>query len=120
MMKHLWLLFAQIVTGLLAVLFILGTFKPQWLDGSPFKNFGDSISTITLKESNIDPSTPNPGSHHDAVKTSMPAVVNIFISKNNSNKKSKSKALPPQHPQIPNPEDFNPNLGSGVIVSPKA
>jgi serine protease DegQ len=47
----------------------------------------------------------------------MPAVVNIFISKNNSNKKPKSKALPPQHPQIPNPEDFNPNLGSGVIVS---
>jgi serine protease DegQ len=117
MMKHLWLLFAQIVTGLLAILFILGTFKPQWLDGSPFKNFGDSISTITLKESNIDPSTPNPGSHHDAVKTSMPAVVNIFISKNNSNKKSKSKSLPPQHPQIPNPEEFNPNLGSGVIVS---
>jgi serine protease DegQ len=114
MMKHLWLLFAQIVTGLLAILFILGTFKPHWLDGSPFKNFGDSISTITLKESSIDPSTPNPGSHHDAVKSSMPAVVNI---KNNSNKKTKSKALPPQHPQIPNPEDFNPNLGSGVIVS---
>ena len=116
-MKHLWLLFAQIVTGLLAILFILSTFKPQWLDGSPFKHFGDSISTITLKESTIDPSTPNPGSHHDAVRSSMPAVVNIFISKNNSNKKPKSKALPPQHPQIPNPEDFNPNLGSGVIVS---
>jgi serine protease DegQ len=117
MMKHLWLLFAQIVTGLLAILFILSTFKPQWLDGSPFKHFGDSISTITLKESTIDPSTPNPGSHHDAVRSSMPAVVNIFISKNNSNKKPKSKTLPPQHPQIPNPEDFNPNLGSGVIVS---
>jgi serine protease DegQ len=117
MMKSLWLFFAQIVTGLLAILFILGTFKPQWLDGSPFKYFGDSISTITLKESSIDPSIPNPGSHHEAVKSSMPAVVNIFISKNNSNKKSSSKALPPQHPQIPNPEDFNPNLGSGVIVS---
>ncbi len=117
MFKHLWLLFAQIVTGLLAILFILGTFKPQWLDGSPFKYFGDSISTITLKESSIDPSTPNPGSHHEAVKSSMPAVVNIFISKNNSNKKPKAKSLPPQHPQIPNPEDFNPNLGSGVIVS---
>jgi len=101
----------------LAILFILGTFKPQWLDGSPFKYFGDSISTITVKESTIDPSTPNPGSHHDAVKSSMPAVVNIFISKNNSNKKSTSKALPPQHPQIPSPDDFNPNLGSGVIVS---
>ncbi len=117
MLKNFWLLFAQIFTALLAILFILGTFKPQWLDGSPFKSFGDSISTITLKESNIDPSTPNPGSYHEAVKRSMPAVVNIFVSKNNSNKKTKSKALPPQHPQIPNPEDFNPNLGSGVIVS---
>ena len=34
MLKHLWLLFAQIVTALLAVLFIVSTFKPQWLDGS--------------------------------------------------------------------------------------
>jgi serine protease DegQ len=117
MLKNLWLLFAQIFTALLAILFILGTFKPQWLDGSPFNGFGDSISTITLKESHIDPSTPNPGSYHEAVKRSMPAVVNIFITKNNSNKKAKSKALPPQHPQLPNSEDFNPNLGSGVIVS---
>jgi S1-C subfamily serine protease len=40
-----------------------------------------------------------------------------MMQSNNSNKKPKSRALPPQHPQIPNPEDFNPNLGSGVIVS---
>ncbi len=136
MLKKFWLLFAQIFTGLLAIVFILATFKPHWLEGSSFSGFvnligfGDSISTVTVKESNIDPSTPNPGSYHEAVKKSMPAVVNIFVSKNDSKKKSRSKSqqpnLPPNHPKLPNSpfggqdpntEDFNPNLGSGVIVT---
>ena len=74
MLKRLWLLFAQIVTLLLAILFILSTFKPNWLDGIGF----NGVSSITINESSIDPSTPNPGSHHEAVKRSMPAVVNIL------------------------------------------
>ena len=127
MVKHLWLLFAQIFTALLAIVFILATFKPQWLEGGPFSSlaglvgFGDSVSTITVKESNIDPSTPNPGSYHEAVKKSMPAVVNIFTSKNGNRNKKKDKSQEPQFrffgEQDPNQDGFNPNLGSGVIVS---
>ncbi len=127
MVKHLWLLFAQIFTALLAIVFILATFKPQWLEGGPFSSlaglvgFGDSVSTITVKESNIDPSTPNPGSFHEAVKKSMPAVVNIFTSKNGNRNKKKDKSQEPQFrffgEQDPNQDGFNPNLGSGVIVS---
>ncbi len=127
MVKHLWLLFAQIFTALLAIVFILATFKPQWLEGGPFSSlaglvgFGDSVSTITVKESNIDPSTPNPGSFHEAVKKSMPAVVNIFTSKNGNRNKKKYKSQEPQFrffgEQDPNQDGFNPNLGSGVIVS---
>ncbi len=127
MVKYLWLLFAQIFTALLAIVFILATFKPQWLEGGPFSSlaglvgFGDSVSTITVKESNIDPSTPNPGSFHEAVKKSMPAVVNIFTSKNGNKNKKKDKSQEPQFrffgEQDPNQDGFNPNLGSGVIVS---
>lgn len=127
MVKHLWLLFAQIFTALLAIVFILATFKPQWLEGGPFSSlaglvgFGESVSTITVKESNIDPSTPNPGSYHEAVKKSMPAVVNIFTSKNGNRSKKKDKSQEPQFrffgEQDPNQDGFNPNLGSGVIVS---
>lgn len=128
MLKHLWLLFAQIVTALLAVLFIVSTFKPQWLDGSGFTNFGHwgGSETITIKESHVDPSTPNPGSHHVAAKKAMPSVVNIFTSKNTPKAKKKNKADPSQNDPwfkfffgdpTENQEDINPSLGSGVIVS---
>ena len=131
MVKRLWLLFAQIVTALLAILFIICTFKPDWLDGSGFNNVGGGLlSTVTVKESNIDPSTPNPGSHHEAVKRSMPSVVNVFTSKNIAKEKKRNKSNNPNSPhqndpwfnfffgdQAPNSEDANPSLGSGVIVS---
>ena len=34
-MKRLWLLFSQTVTVLVAVLFVVATLKPQWLDRQP-------------------------------------------------------------------------------------
>mgnify|MGYP003703874271 FL=1 len=131
MVKRLWLLFAQIVTALLAILFIVGTFKPHWLDSSGFNYSGGGLlSTVTVKESNIDPSTPNPGSHHEAVKRSIPAVVNVFTSKNIAKEKKRNKSNNSNTPhqndpwfnfffgdQAPNSEDANPSLGSGVIVS---
>jgi serine protease DegQ len=131
MVKRLWLLFAQIVTVLLAILFIVGTFKPHWLDSSGFNySGGELLSTVTVKESNIDPSTPNPGSHHEAVKRSIPAVVNVFTSKNIAKEKKRNKSNNSNTPhqndpwfnfffgdQAPNGEDANPSLGSGVIVS---
>ena len=123
MLKRLWLLFAQIVTLLLAILFILSTFKPNWLDSIGL--YG--VSNVTIHESSIDPSTPNPGSHHEAVKHSMPAVVNIFTSKNIP-KIKKSRKDPKNSPndpwfqfffgdQGPNQEEESSSLGSGVIVS---
>jgi serine protease DegQ len=131
MLKHLWLLFAQIITALLAVLFIISTFKPQWLNTSGFNNFGGfgqwgSSSTITIKESHVDPSVPNPGSHHETAKKSMASVVNIFTSKNTPKTKKKNNTDPKQEDPLfkfffgdpsDNQGDINPNLGSGVIVS---
>ena len=77
MLNRLWLLFAQAVTILIAVWFVLITLKPEWLAGT---NVTTIVDSVTLKESD-DVSSPNPGSYHEAVKKSMPAVVNIFTSK---------------------------------------
>lgn len=123
MLKRLWLLFAQIVTLLLAILFILSTFKPNWLESMGL----NGVSSVTISESSIDPSTPNPGSHHEAVKRSMPAVVNIFTSKNIPKTKKNKKDLTPSPSdpwfqfffgdQKPSKEEESSSLGSGVIVS---
>lgn len=123
MLKRLWLLFAQIVTLLLAILFILSTFKPNWLDGVGL----NGVSNVTIQESSVNPSAPNPGSHHEAVMHSMPAVVNIFTSKNipKIKKNKKDSNTSPNDPwfqfffgeQGPNKEEESSSLGSGVIVS---
>ena len=132
MTKRLWLLFAQIVTLLLAVLFIVSTLKPEWLSGLGYQGlsgFSSQLGTVTVRESSIDPSTPNPGSYHEAVKRSMPAVVNIFTSKNipKRQRSQRNENSAPfndpwfrfffgdqgQQPQ----EDSGNSLGSGVIVS---
>ena len=74
MFNRLWLVFAQSVTILLAAWFVLITLKPEWLAEA---NVTTIVDSVTLRES-ADASSPNPGSYHEAVQKSMPAVVNIF------------------------------------------
>ena len=100
MAKRLWLLFAQFVTLCLAIIFVISTLKPNWLGQLQFSN---QIKSITLNEANPDPSSVSPGSYHEAVKVSMPAVVNVFSSKNeNPNPKAKPNK-PHGFPNIPKP-----------------
>jgi len=117
-----WLLFAQAVTVLLAALFIVATLKPEWLSES---KMGSLVDTVSLKESHYDGQL-SPGSYHEAVKNSMPAVVNIF-----TNKGSKPKARKGTNPNSTDPlfkfffgdqppeEEPSSSLGSGVLVSPE-
>jgi serine protease DegQ len=120
MLRRLWLLFAQAVTILIAVWFVLITLKPDWLAGA---NITTIVDSVTLKE-NDDSSSPNPGSYHEAVKKSMPAVVNIFTSKNTKqpfarkNKKSNSDPLFQFFNGYSDEEPIS-SLGSGVLVSPE-
>jgi serine protease DegQ len=143
MAKRLWLLFAQVVTVILAILFVVATLKPSWLNGSPFAN---TTNLGAVSNSSNDSASLNPGSYHDAVKRSMPAVVNVFSSKNangateptpqepkdraNPKKRNKPKKAPQPNTQEewfnfffgdPNqqPPSDEPefNTGSGVLVS---
>ena len=120
MLNRLWLLFAQTVTILLAAWFVLITLKPEWLAET---NVTTIVDSVTLKES-ADTSSPNPGSYHEAVQKSMPAVVNIFTSKSTKqplarkNKKSNSDPLFQFFNGYSDEEPIS-SLGSGVLVSPE-
>ena len=121
MLNRLWLLFAQAVTIILAAWFILITLKPDWLAQT---NITTIVDSVTLKE-NEDSSSLSPGSYHEAVKKSMPAVVNIFTSKN-SNKPAGSKDKNKKSDRFnqfffgdsPDSDPIS-SLGSGVLVSPE-
>jgi Do/DeqQ family serine protease len=116
-MLRLWLIFAQATTVAVAVLFVVSTFRPEWLPqrGAPAPIQQASPST------GPQPSVAQPGSYHDAVRRATPSVVNIFTSK---------EIRAPRHPllndpifrrffgeQMPEEAQRASSLGSGVIVS---
>ena len=124
MLNRLWLLFAQAITILLAAWFIVVTLKPVWLsDGQ----FGAIVDQVTVRESDYGINTLSPGSYHDAVKKSMPAVVNIFTSKLSNKpktrKSTKENSVDPLFKyffgELPPDEEPSSSLGSGVLVSPE-
>ncbi len=88
---------------------------------------GSMVESVTLKEGAYDDSTISPGSYHEAVKKSMPAVVNIFTSKVNATPKTrKGNGNNSADPFFKfffgdQPPDAEPSssLGSGVLVSPE-
>ena len=113
-MRRIWLLFAQTVTVGLALLFIVKTLKPEWLAGS---HRGHQL-TLTDASSG---SSPGQGSYRDAARRAMPAVVNIFTSKETRQPKNPFMNDPFLHKffgdRFNEHDDKQLSLGSGVIVS---
>ncbi len=112
-MRRLWLLFAQTVTVLVALWFVLVTLKPEWLNQRP------RLAGVSLLEAPAPaPGTLAPGSLSLAARKASPGVVSINTSK-----------APERSPQQNDPwfrfffgeRDEGPQvgLGSGVIVSPE-
>ncbi len=114
-MKRQWLLFSQTVTVLLAVYFVVLTFKPEWLQRSPRQAV---VSLLEAPGGSSAAPTPAPGSLAAAARSASAAVVSINTSK----------------AAAPNPNRNDPwfrfffgdadaapqsGLGSGVIVSPE-
>ncbi len=115
-MKRLWLLFAQVVTVLLAIYFVVGTLKPQWLGRAAPSSLGSTISIFEAPPPSAS-SAATVGSFSGAVKRAAPAVVSINTSKTS------------RHPNANDPwfrfffgdqgEQQQAGLGSGVIMSPQ-
>ena len=116
-MHRLWLIFAQAATVAVAVLFVVSTFRPEWLPAR-------SASLAVVKQAPTTgplPAVAAGGSFNTAVQRAQPSVVNISTSK---------EIRAPRHPLLNDPlfrrffgdqptEDAQraSSLGSGVIVS---
>ncbi|WP_429498472.1 Do family serine endopeptidase [Robbsia andropogonis] len=149
MLKRCWLLFAQAVTVLLAIVFVISTLKPEWLPHRGWSSHpagsaetgpdtADTASSAAGRVGNPAQGPPSLAdqllhgrqradsgtSYADAAQKAMPAVVNVYSTKG----APKSKA---HDPRLNDPlyrylygkrrQERAPsaNLGSGVIVSPE-
>ncbi|MFN3983935.1 MAG: Do family serine endopeptidase [Rhodocyclaceae bacterium] len=120
-MHRLWLIFAQAVTASVAVLFVLTTLKPQWLNGAA--PVAGSVVRIFESAPADGARATAPASYAQAAARSMPAVVHIFTTKDSSSPSNALRDDPlfryffgerPNNQQRQTPS----GLGSGVIVSP--
>ncbi len=117
-MYRLWLIFSQAATVAVAVLFVVTTFRPEWL---PPRGGLLQSPVAVLKQAAVPPSSATSDSYFGAVQRATPSVVNIFTSK---------EVRSPRHPllsdplfrrffgdQFPDDPQTATSLGSGVIVS---
>jgi len=86
MLRKLWLIFAQTATICVAALFIVSTFRPEWLPGpaSNLRQLGKSDQISIREVQEVPPSAVSPGgslSFSQAARRAMPAVVNIYTTK---------------------------------------
>ena len=84
-MRKFWLIFSQAVTVSLAVLFVVATLKPEWLQRAPLPA-GLSTPRATAVQNPVEPVAVNPasvgpGSYAAAAKRAAPSVVSIITSK---------------------------------------
>ncbi|NCT82862.1 MAG: trypsin-like serine protease [Comamonadaceae bacterium] len=89
-MKRLWLIFAQAVTVALAVVFVVATLKPQWLQAARWREAPSSLSSPSALQPAhplAAPVTPAPAASAmragfaQAARAAAPAVVSITASK---------------------------------------
>ncbi|MBT0962649.1 Do family serine endopeptidase [Denitromonas iodatirespirans] len=118
-MHRLWLTFAQAVTVAVAIVFVLMTFKPEWLAPAP--------TTVIAVQGEAPAGTPSavpasPGSYASAARKALPSVVHIFTSKEMQTPRSPFLDDPIFRHFFgdrlgPRPEQRTSGLGSGVIAS---
>ena len=131
--KTLWLIFCQLVTCSLGLLFILSTLKPSWFEGvigkfelGNFEKIHINFSARSITQEKVSNENPNNKfGFTEAAITAMPSVVHIL---------SKQKNTLSRHPFFADPlfekfffesesflkDDENPSyqsLGSGVVVA---
>jgi len=120
-MRKAWLLFSQTVTVAVALLFVVATLKPGWLNRGPAAvATAASASVVTLPAPVTSVSLIGTGtaaaSYADAAKRASPAVVSITASRT-SRQVEPSLGLLFGRPR--QREERQIGLGSGVIVSPE-
>ncbi|MCU0931009.1 MAG: trypsin-like peptidase domain-containing protein [Serpentinimonas sp.] len=111
-MKRYWLLFAQSVTVLLALYFVVATLKPQWLARPP--TFTSMVPVFEQMDTER-PALVASSSLSGAARMASPAVVSISTSKTARNPHAGDPWFQFFFGEQARPQT---GLGSGVIVSP--
>ena len=111
-MRNLWLIFAQAVTVAVALVFVVATLKPQWLQG---RGLSSSFSVVEAPATSVGSST-----FTQAAKVAMPAVVSISAQKAAArNPHANDPAFRFFFGDRGERDEPQVGLGSGVIVSPE-
>ena len=119
MLRRIWLFFAQACTLCLAALFVVATLRPDLL-----ARFNDKRGhVVLLQETSTAVATPMVATFSDAAKKAMPAVVNIYTSKEMRQRGPliEDPLLRRYFPDFAerSPRQRATSLGAGVIVSPE-
>jgi Do/DeqQ family serine protease len=121
-MRKLWLIFSQTATVAVALLFVVATLRPEWLSGSSSMLPVTGSQIVSLREASPLPSGgQRTNSYSDAVRKAVPAVVNIYTSKEIKTQRNPFFNDPAFRQFFGDRFDEQPQrtrgLGSGVIVS---
>jgi serine protease DegQ len=118
-MRKIWLMFSQAVTVTVAVLFVVATFKPQWVMSLSLRQpLPNATVAVASAPAGKDRSSGPVQGFSDAVQRAAPTVVSVLT--NNSGARNPHRNDPwfryfygdqGQQPQS--------GIGSGVIVSPE-
>jgi len=119
-MQRLWLLFAQTITVVLALWFIVTTLQPKWASGLISRTGTAQVTSTAVPMLEVARNVPTQGSYREAAKRAMPSVVNIYTSKG-----AKQRNPLQNDPffrkffgeRLTDPDEKQFSLGSGVIVS---
>jgi len=117
-MRRLWLIFAQTVTIAVAAVFVISTFRPEWLPGQ-------NPTVIAVQESTVPApvrEAPHPAEGYaDAAGKALPSVVHIFTRKEVRSQRNPLLDDPIfRHffgDRLGQPQQPTSGLGSGVIAS---
>ncbi len=116
MLRKFWLLFAQACTLCVAALFIVSTFRPDLL-----QRFNGRVANVIVTQETQTPVVgARVGSYADAARKAMPAVVNIYTSKDvrKRNPLADDPVFKRFFPDLERSQSQRQtSLGSGVIVS---
>ena len=117
-MRRLWLVFSQAVTVALAVLFVVGTLKPQWITRTAAVAQPDVVAIRTAAPPSAAPPLAA-GSLSGAVSRAAPAVVSVSAIKADARNPHEADPWYRYFFGDRTPGDVQRGVGSGVIVSPQ-
>jgi len=118
MLRKFWLIFAQACTVSMAALFIISTLRPDLLQRAG----GRTANVIITQETRTPVTGTRVASYADAARKAMPAVVNIYTSKDvrSRNPLADDPVFKRFFPDLERSQSQKQtSLGSGVIVSPE-